>query len=163
MIISLIVAASDNHVIGKDNQLPWHLPVDLKYFKNTTWGLPVLMGRKTFESMGRALPGRTNIVITGNADWYAEGVIATNSIEAAVAKASETGAKEVFITGGGEIFRSAMLKAHKIYMTRVHAYVEGDIYFPMIDEKYWSLDSNKDISADEKNKFDMSFQIWTKK
>src|SRR5215204_5651553 len=103
MILSLLVAASENNVIGKDNQLPWHLPNDLKYFKNQTWGMPILMGRKTFESIGKALPGRKSIVITRSGDWKREGVEVVHSIEESVERAKQFGAKEIFVIGGAEI------------------------------------------------------------
>lgn len=163
MTISLIVAATDNHVIGINNELPWHLPEDLKYFKNITWGMPVMMGRKTFEAVGRPLPGRTNIVITSNLEWSAEGVIVANSIDNAILKAAETGAKEIFISGGGEIFKASMKIADRIYITRIHTTLEGDTLFPEINDEVWKLESSKELPADEKNKFDLSFQVWVKK
>lgn len=163
MTISLIVAAAENNVIGKDNQLPWHQPEDLKFFKNTTWGMPVLMGRKTFEAMGKPLPGRTNIVITNNKDWHAEGAIAAGNMDAALKTVAETDCKEIFITGGGEIFRQSMGIANKIYLTRIHAAPEGDVFFPAIDENTWSLGAERKVPANEKNKYDMTFQTWIKK
>src|SRR5215207_5364950 len=114
MIISFVVAASENNVIGVKNQLPWHLPNDLKFFKNTTWAMPVIMGRKTFESFGKPLSGRTNIVITGSRSWHAEGIIVVNDMEAALQAAAGTDAKEAFIIGGGEIFRQSFPLANKI-------------------------------------------------
>src|SRR5688500_2638885 len=106
IIISFLLAASENNVIGKDNKLPWHLPSDLKYFKNLTWGMPVVMGRKTFESFGKPLSGRRNIVISRNNEWKAEGVEIANSIEKAVASAQQSAVNEIFIIGGGEIFKT---------------------------------------------------------
>src|SRR5215207_9408244 len=108
MIISFVVAASENNVIGVKNQLPWHLPNDLKFFKNTTWGMPVIMGRKTFESFGKPLAGRTNIIITRQEGWKVEGVIVTRSLDDALEAASATDAKEAFVIGGGEIFRQSI-------------------------------------------------------
>jgi len=162
MIISLIAAASTNNVIGKNNQLPWHLPNDLKFFKNTTWGMPIIMGRKTFQSIKKPLPGRINIVITQQKDWQAEGVIIAHSLEDALQKATATHCKEVFITGGGEVFNQAMAIANKIYLTRVDIQIEGDAFFPNIDETKWELTSNEGFKVDEKNLFDYSFQIWEK-
>src|SRR5271170_15495 len=127
MIISLIVAATTNNVIGKDNQLLWHLPNDMKYFKNTTWGMPVLMGRKTFEALaGEPLPGRFNFVITRNKDWdpHNPKVQVAPGLEQAIDLARETDCKECFVIGGGEIYIEAMPLADKIYLTRVHAVVE---------------------------------------
>ncbi len=164
MIISLVVAASENNVIGKNNQLLWHLPKDMKFFKNVTWAMPVVMGRKTFESMGsKPLSGRKNIIITRKSDWKAEGVSVVNSLEAAVALASELNYNEIFVIGGGEIYLIAFQKANKIYMTRVHAEIEGDTYFPVIEKNDWSLTSNVNNAADEKHAYAFSFQLWEKK
>ena len=164
MIISLVVAASENNVIGKNNQLLWHLPKDMKFFKNVTWAMPVVMGRKTFESMGsKPLSGRKNIVITRQPGWKAGGVSVVNSVDAAIALASELNYKEIFVIGGGEIYMIAFQKANKIYMTRVHADLEGDTYFPVIEKNDWTLVSNVDNAADEKHDYAFSFQLWGKK
>jgi dihydrofolate reductase len=164
MIISLVVAASDNNVIGKNNQLLWHLPKDLKFFKNVTWGMSVVMGRKTFESMGsKPLPGRKNIVITRKTGWNAEGVSVADSVDAAVALAEASNYKEIFIIGGGEIYLIAFDRANKIYMTRVHAELEGDTYFPVIEKNDWTLVSKTDNPADEKHAYAFSFQLWERK
>jgi dihydrofolate reductase len=114
MILSLIVAVAENGVIGKDNQLPWHLPNDLKYFKNQTWGMPILMGRKTFESIGKPLPGRKSIVITRNNNWQYDGVEVVHSIDDAIDKAENLGVKEIFVIGGAEIFKTSLEKARRI-------------------------------------------------
>ena len=161
--IAMVVAASTNNVIGKNNALIWHLPNDLKFFKNTTWGFPVIMGRKTFEAVNRPLPGRTNIVITRKADWKATDVTAVLTLEDAIKVAAETNAKQTFITGGGEIYKQSMSIANTIIITRVHAVLEGDTYFPAIDENLWELVSNTDFPADEKHAFAYSFQVWNKK
>ena len=161
--ISLIVAASSNNAIGKNNQLLWHLPNDLKFFKNTTWGMPVIMGRKTFESVNKPLPGRFNYVITRQEDWNAEGVKVATDLNDALKKAIETNCKEIFIIGGGEIFKQSMELANKIYMTRVHADLDGDVFFPEIDESNWKLISNTDLPADDKHAFAYSFQTWERK
>ena len=163
MTISMIVAASENNAIGKDNKLPWHQPADLKFFKNTTWGMPIVMGRKTFEAMGKALPGRTNIVITTNPDWKGENATSATSIDDALKAAEATNCKEIFITGGGEIFKQSLSIADKIYITRIHAEIEGDTFFPEIDESVWEKEFEKNTDADEKNKYGMSFQIWVRK
>ena len=162
MTISLVVAASENNAIGKNNQLIWHLPNDLKFFKNTTWGFPVIMGRKSFESVNKPLPGRTNIVITTNPDWKAETVIVVNNLKDAIQKAAETNSKQIFIIGGGEIYKQSMDIADSIYITRVHADLEGDTFFPEIDKSKWKLISNQDFEADEKHAYSYSFQIWEK-
>ena len=164
MIISLVVAASDNNVIGKDNQLLWHLPKDMKFFKNVTWGMPVVMGRKTFGSIGnKPLPGRKNIVITRQPGWNAEGVSVVDSVDAAAELAAGLNYKEVFIIGGGQIYMIAFDRANKIYMTRVRAELEGDTYFPVIEKDDWTLVSKTDNPADEKHAYAFSFQLWEKK
>ena len=161
-VISLIVAAATNNAIGKNNQLLWHLPQDLKFFKNTTWGFPVIMGRKTFESVNKPLPGRTNIVISSNPYWKAENVVSAINLDDAITKAAETNSNQIFIIGGGEIYKQAMLLADNIYLTRVHSKIDGDIFFPIIDEKVWELVSYRDYDADEKHAYDYSFQFWEK-
>src|SRR5258707_15422169 len=129
MIISLIVAASTNNAIGKDNKLLWHLPNDMKFFKNTTWGMPVVMGRKTYEALaGEPLPGRFNFVITRQKDWSPknEKVTVTGTLDEALKGAEATDCKETFVIGGGEIYAEAMSIPHRIYMTREHAVLDGD-------------------------------------
>ncbi len=161
MNISLIVAASTNNAIGKDNQLLWHLPNDMRYFKNTTWAMPVVMGRKTFESMkGKPLPGRKNIVVTRQKDWKADGVVVVNNLQDAIAAAEETDAKEMFVIGGGDIYKQAISLANKIYLTRVQTEIDATVFFSEINEKEWKLIKNQDRKKDEKHKFDYSFQIW---
>ena len=161
--IALVVAAATNNTIGKDNQLIWHLPNDLKFFKNTTWGFPVIMGRKSFESVGKALPGRRNIVITRRKDWQAKEVAVTHHLQDAVELAKTTNARQVFIIGGGEIYLQSMDIAHTIYITRVHAILEGDTFFPDIPEAVWELVSEDDFEADEKHAYAYSFQVWKKR
>lgn len=162
-LLSLIVAASTNNAIGKNNQLLWHLPKDLKFFKNTTWGMVVLMGRKTFESVNKPLPGRVNIVITSSPDWKADGVWIAKDLDDAIAQAKTTNCKEIFIIGGGEIYKQTMPLADKIYMTRVHKQIEGDTFFPLINENEWELKEATDFKADEKHAYDFSFQVWVRK
>ena len=163
MTISLVVAASENNAIGKNNQLLWHLPNDLRFFKNITWGMPVIMGRKTYESFNKLLPGRFNIVITRQADWKAEGVIVAKDLQSALQKASETNCNEVFVIGGGEIYKWAIDIADKIYITRVNSNFDADTFFPAIDESKWKLTSNKDFDTDEKHAYAYSFQVWERK
>jgi dihydrofolate reductase len=162
MIISFVVAASENNVIGKDNKLLWTLPNDMKFFKNTTWGMPVIMGRKTYDSLGKPLEGRSNIVITRQ-KIEIPGVKVVNNLDQALAAAAETDAKESFIIGGGQVFAEAMPRANKIYITRVHTVIEGDTQFPVIDELQWQLISNLDFPADAKHKYAYSFQLWQRK
>jgi len=166
MIISLLVAASNNNVIGKDNKLLWHLPNDMKFFKNTTWGMPVVMGRKTYESLaGEPLPGRFNFVITRNKDWdpHNEKVKGTPTLQAAIGAAGQTDCKEAFVIGGGQIYAEAISIADRIYMTRVDATLEGDTFFPAIDERQWEMVAHLDFPADEKHAYAYSFQTWERK
>jgi dihydrofolate reductase len=160
MTISLIVAAATNNAIGKDGNLPWHLPNDMKHFKNITWGLPVVMGRKTFESLRKALPGRKNIVISRQPGWKADGVITVRNIDDAMFVARETDAKEVMVIGGGEIYKALFEKARRIYLTRVEAEPEADTFFPPIKQGEWNLICQQNYEADEKNAFNYSFQVW---
>ena len=160
MITSLVVAASTNNVIGKDNKLLWSLPNDMKFFKNTTWGMPVVMGRKTFESLGKALNGRTNIVITRQTDFAAEGVKVVSSMEDAMIAAADADAKEIYVIGGGEIYKQALPIAHRVYITRVHTVVDGDTFFPELPTIDWMLLSRLDFKADAKHAFDYSFEVW---
>lgn len=163
MLLSLLVAADENNVIGKNNKLPWHLPNDLKYFKNQTWGMPILMGRKTFESIGKPLLGRESIVITRSSDWQRDGVEVVHSIEDAIKKAKEFGVKEIFVIGGAEIFKTAFAQAAKIYLTRIHHKFDGDVYFPEVLTNEWNLTKNHFCQADERNKYAHSFQVWERK
>ncbi|MES2134557.1 MAG: dihydrofolate reductase [Bacteroidota bacterium] len=164
MKISLIVATSLNHGIGKENQLPWHLPADLKFFKTTTMGCPVVMGRKTFQSIGRTLPGRKNVVITRdntfNKDKQYDIELASGLKEALHVLDSE---KEVFVIGGGEIFKQSMELADTIYLTLVNTTIEADVFFPEIDKNKFTLVWEEEHKADEKNKFDYTFQKFVKK
>lgn len=166
MKINIVVAATENDVIGKDNRLLWHLPNDMAFFKNTTWGMPVIMGRKTFDSMGKPLKGRTNIIVTRSQEMASappEGAVVTSSLEDAISIADETDANECYIIGGGEIFRLSMDIAHKIFMTRVHTKLEGDVFFPRIDENLWRIATAKSFPADEKHAFPYTFEIWQRK
>jgi dihydrofolate reductase len=163
MKISLVVAASDNHAIGKDNQLLWHLPKDMRFFKNTTWALPILMGRKTFESLGnKVLPGRMNMIITRQANKEYEGAKVVTSLEQAIELAKQNDYKELMVIGGGEIYQMAMPLANTIYLTRVHTNIEGDTYFPALGAE-WMLESSEPQLADEKHAFDFDFEIWQRK
>lgn len=163
MNIALVVAAAENNAIGLNNKLLWRLPNDMKFFKNTTWGMPVIMGRKTFESLGKPLAGRTNIVITRQKNWEATGAQVVGSLQQALAAAGETDAKEAFVIGGGEIYALALPLANRIYLTRVHASFEGDTFFPAFDQQQWNLLSKLDFEADEKHAYAYSFEVWGKK
>jgi len=161
-MISHIVAASENNIIGIKNRLPWRLPSDFKYFKNKTWGMPVIMGRNTYESLKKDLPGRINIVLTKKKDWHAENVFVTHDIEEALKKATESDAKEIFVIGGGEVFKQTMEKVNRIYLTRVHTKVEGDTSYPPIDTSKWRLINEESFPSDEKNNFPYTFEVWEK-
>lgn len=160
MRISIIVAASENNVIGINNMLPWRLPTDLKYFKSTTLGKPIVMGRKTFESLGKPLPGRPNIVITRQNDFQPEGAYVVGSVEEGIEKAKSFGGDELFITGGSQIFEQAWPLVERIYLTRVYAVVHGDAFFPQLDGAEFELVTDERHEADEKNQYSFSFQVW---
>ncbi len=141
MPLSLIVSTAVDRVIGRDNKLVWRIPEDMKYFKATTMGKPVIMGRKTFQSIGRALPGRTNIVVSRDPGFAAEGVEVVRDLEAALAladqRAANAGVREVMVIGGAEIYRQTLARADRVYLTEVHREVEGDAYFPELDRDQW--------------------------
>ncbi len=153
--ISIIVALSENNVVGIKNQLPWKLSADLKRVKALTMGHHIIMGRKTYESIGKPLPGRTNVVITRNSDFNADGCLIASSLKVALEIAKDDA--EVFIFGGGEIFREALPLAARIYMTRVHTQLNGDTHFPEIKPFEWRVIHLEEYKADEKNEFDYSF------
>lgn len=155
MIISLVAAASDNNVIGKNGQLPWKMPADMKFFKDLTVGHVVIMGRKTYESMGKPLPDRKNIVITRNKFFKAKDAIVLSSLTEAFDMFTDE--KEVFVIGGAQIYSQALQKAHKIYLTRIHCVVEGDAHFVQPSEKEWVETSQKSHSADNKNPYSYTF------
>jgi len=154
MIVSIVVAISENHAIGKDNKLLWYLPNDLKHFKNITIGHTIIMGRKTYESVGKPLPNRRNIIITRQ-NMTIEGCEVVNSIEAALALCSNEA--EVFIVGGAEIYKQSLSKTDRIYITIVHQHFEGDSYFPEIEGNIWKETEREDHEPDEKNLLPYSF------
>jgi dihydrofolate reductase len=161
--LSIIVAMANNRAIGQDNKLLWHLPEDLKYFKRITMGKPMVMGRKTFESIGRPLPGRLNIVVTRQQDWQHDGVRVVHSIDEAMqlaeAQAMIDGIDEVMLIGGAELYKAALPKADKIYLTRVDADIEGDAFFPEIDDAKWKEVSRESFSASDNNPYDYAFCV----
>ena len=164
MTVSIIVATSLNHAIGKDNQLLWHLPADLKFFKTTTMGCPVVMGRKTFQSIGRTLPGRKNVVITRDKNFNSYNqfdILVVGSVDEALVKLHSE--KEVFIVGGGEIYQQSMDTVDTIYLTLVNLTMDADVYFPEIDKTKFDLVWEEKHVADEKNKFDYTFQKFDRK
>jgi dihydrofolate reductase len=155
MIISLVVAMDRNRLIGRNQQLPWHLPADLRHFKEITMGKPILMGRKTWESIGRPLPGRTNVVVTASADFQAPGCIVTHSIEEALAAVGED--KEVMVIGGAHLYRQLLPRADRIYLTLVDHAFAGDTWFPELDERDWKECCRHDHDRDQKNPYRYSF------
>lgn len=163
MRVSIIVAQASNRVIGRGNKLPWYLPEDLKYFKRVTRGKPIVMGRKTYESIGRPLPERTNIVITRNADWSANGVQVVHSLQAALELAEQQsyidGGDEVVVIGGADIYAQALPLAQRIYLTQVHADLCGDAHFPALSHRQWHEVAREDFTAVEPNPYDYSFTV----
>ena len=165
MKISIIVAVAENNVIGKDNKLIWHLPSDMKYFKEKTLGHCVITGRKNYESIPekfRPLPNRTNIVITRQKKYSALGAIVVGSFEDAIEKAKQTGDEEIFIIGGAEIFTQSMHLADKLYLTKIHHSFVGDVYFPLISASEWKETDHKKGIVDEKNKYEHDFITYEK-
>jgi dihydrofolate reductase len=158
MKIAIIVATDNNRLIGKDNDLPWKLSADLKYFKQVTMGKPLIMGRKTHESIGRPLPGRKNIIITRDQTFNADGCVVVNSIEAALAECSD--AEEVMVMGGASLYEQFLPKADKLYLTKVDAELTGDTWFPEWQLIQWTELQREDHQADEKNEFDYSFIVY---
>jgi dihydrofolate reductase len=159
-LVTLIVAVADSGVIGRDNTLPWHLPDDLKRFKRLTLGKPIVMGRKTFESIGKPLPGRQNIVVTRDANYQREGVTVVHGVDAAISAAGDV--PEVMIIGGADLFRLFLPRAARVHLTRVHGNVEGDIHWPALDEREWKVVEREDHAADERHLYPMTFEVWEK-
>ncbi|MDM1049171.1 MULTISPECIES: dihydrofolate reductase [Sphingobacterium] len=158
---TLIVAASENNAIGKNNQMLWHLPNDFKYFKNNTMDHSIVMGRKTFESIGKALPGRRNIVITRQPTFQAEDVDVANSLQEVMTYCRDE--REVFIIGGAQIYQQALSLASKVLLTRVHAEIDdADAYFPALPAEDWELVSSEAHSKDEKHQFDYTFEVYNR-
>lgn len=161
MILSIIAIVSDNNVIGRDNRLPWHQSTDLKRFKSLTMGHHLLIGRKTYQSLEFPLPGRTIVVITRDRDFQADGVLTASSIERAIDLARLD--NEIFIGGGAQIFEQSMHRVNRMYLTRVHAEVEGDAFFPEFDDvTEWDLIDVEHYEADEKNQYPFSFLTYEK-
>lgn len=171
MKISLVWAMAENRVIGRNNNLPWHLSEDLKYFKRITMGKPIIMGRKTFDSIGKALPGRTNIVVTRNSDFQADNIKVVSSLEEArelcehfsAIDGSHDGRAEVMVIGGAQIYALALPMADRLYLTEVHAEVEGDAFFPAFDRSAWQEVAREDFEASGPNPYNYSFLILEKK
>lgn len=163
MKLALICAMAENRVIGRNNALPWHLSEDLKYFKRVTMGCSIIMGRRTWESIGRPLPGRTNIVVTSNPDYQADGARVVHSLEEAIALTEAValidGAEEAFIIGGADLYRRALPLADRFHLTRVHAEVDGDTELAAFDESQWQEISRQDFAHSETNPYDYSICV----
>lgn len=166
MKICLIAALAQNRVVGINNQLPWHLPEDLKYFRRTTTGKTVIMGRKTYESIGRPLPNRSNIVVSANPECKIEHVQVVNSLQAALQLAENisliNGVDEIMVIGGATLYAAALPMADRLYLTHVHADVEGDAYFPEVDFSAWREVAREDFAASENNPYPYSFVVYDK-
>lgn len=160
MIISLIVAMDEEGVIGQGCKLPWRLPADLRRFKSLTLGKPVIMGRKTHESIGKPLPGRENIIISRDPDYRSAGCRVADSLESALAACED--AAEVMIAGGAEVYRAALPQAGRIYLTEVHARVDGDVHFPVLNRREWREVSREELPADGQNIHAVSFVLLSK-
>ncbi|OIU71316.1 dihydrofolate reductase [Rossellomorea aquimaris] len=161
-MISFIVAMDSKSAIGKNNELPWHLPADLAFFKKTTMGKPIIMGRKTFESIGRPLPGRENIVITRDKDFVAEGCNVIHDLK----KITQLGAgqeEEIFVIGGAEIFNEMLPYADRLYVTKIEEEFDGDTFFPPFDKEEWELKSKEKGPKDDKNPYDYYFMTYDRK
>jgi dihydrofolate reductase len=165
--MALIVAIANNFCIGENNKLPWHLPADLKHFKEITTGKPVIMGRKTFESIGRPLGNRTNIVVSRNPLWRADGIISAQSVEQAIVLATkaaqERSVDELVCIGGAQIYQEMMDLVDRIYLTRVNITVHGDAYFPPFNNAIWQQISKQEFQPDDKNSMGYTFECWIKK
>ena len=156
--ISLIVAMSENRVIGRDNAIPWHLPRELKTFKAITMGHHIVMGRKTYESINRLLPGRTTIIITRNPNYRVEGAVVVDSFASALLACEND--DQIFVIGGAEIYQIALPFANRLYLTLVHTVVEGDTFMPEFDLSHWNKISSEILTADEKNAFDYTVAVY---
>lgn len=156
--VSAIVAAAENNAIGKDNQLLWHLPNDLRFFKRTTTGHTIIMGRKTYESVGKPLPNRRNIIVTRQTEYAAEGAEVVHSLMAALERCA--GEEEVFVVGGAEIYQQALPILNRIYLTRVHVALPGDSFFPELDEQAWRLMAKDSHPADDRHAYGYTFEVY---
>lgn len=161
MNIAIIVATDDQGLIGRDNDLPWRLSADLQYFRKTTMGKPLIMGRGTHESIGRALPGRRNIILTGQQDYQAEDCEVVNSLQQAIDTCM--GEEEVMVMGGASLYQQFLPMANKLYLTEVHASLQGDTWFPDWQRTDWQEVSREDHVADDKNEYNYSFVVLTRR
>lgn len=158
-VLSAIAAMAENRVIGLNNHMPWHLPADLKHFKTVTSGHPVLMGRKTFISIGKPLPNRANIILTRDKQFSAQDCLVVSHPDAALSMAQELDQDEVFVIGGAEIYRQLLPRVQRLYLTIIHHHFEGDAFFPELNPAEWREKSREKHLADDKNAYDYSFVI----
>ncbi|WP_422135293.1 dihydrofolate reductase [Endozoicomonas sp. ALD040] len=167
MKIAMIAAVAKNHAIGINNKMPWYLPGDLRYFKAVTMGKPVIMGRKTFDSLRKPLPGRTNIVITRDKDWHHEGVRVVHSLEDAISLAEDVsminGNEEIMVIGGEQIYRQALDRADRLYLTKVFKSFDGDAFFPEIDDSEWDITAREDQVSEDEQALEFSYQVLDRK
>ncbi len=160
-IVSMVVAAAEDNAIGRHNDLMWRLPDDFKFFKDTTIGHPIVMGRKTFQALGKALPKRLNIVITRQTDFEAPGAEVVGDIDSALIMARDTGTDEIMVIGGAEIYHQALPETNRVYLTRVHAtFPDADAHFPELDPNEWRLVSTAFHDADERHQYGFTFEVW---
>ncbi len=163
-ILSMIVATADNNIIGKDNNMPWHLPADLAYFKKVTLGKPIIMGRKTYESIGRALPGRRNIVISRDASYKVAGIDTVTSVEQALSLVDgsngDEAVEEIMVIGGGAIYKHCLPAAQRLYITHIDANIDGDTQFPYYDDGSWKKVASEVRVSDDKNDYKLDFCIY---
>lgn len=162
-MISLLVAMDQNRLIGRNNQLPWHLPEDLRYFKKTTMGHTIVMGRKTFESIGKPLPGRENMVMSRNRNFQPEGCVVIHSWEPVMERNSRNPDQEIFVIGGQRLFEQAIAFADRMYITEIDEQFEGDTFFPAFDPSEWQLISKTKGKKDDQNPYDYSFCVYERK
>jgi len=158
-MVAILVAASENNIIGKGNSIPWRLPADMRYFRRLTTGNVVIMGRKTFDSIGKTLPDRANVIVTRQNDFRVPGAFVAHSLRDALEKGRASG-RDVFVIGGEEIYRQALPYVDRVYLTRIHAHIDGDACFPQLDRKEWLLVSTESKTPDEKHKFAFDFEVY---
>lgn len=164
LTVNLVVAMSRNGVIGRNNQLPWRLPGDLAYFKSVTWGHPILMGRKTYESIGRPLPGRLNLVLTRSQQWRADGVTVVGNVEQGLSEAAgKSDSGQLMVIGGENVYRQFLPLADRLFITLVDAEIEGDAHFPSVDWSNWQRTHTEPHSADERNPYEYAFDVYERK
>jgi len=157
--MELVAAMTENNVIGQNADMPWHLPADLAHFKNLTSGHAIIMGRRTWESIGKALPNRFNIVVTRQPQYKAKGAVVVNSLDEGQ---QEAGSRRIFIIGGGEMYAESFARVSHLHLTRIHTMLDGDTFFPEIDEALWTCQERINRPSDDKNPYNLTFETWVK-